>query len=116
MLKPKSFSNLATVYNNIVMDSIRYNEEDFDGFLEDLISSGRLESKEEGITKLYLDKGYDALSDKQRYVFDKMVENHSVDECTRCGCPIPWCEMLAALDNGGLCNYCEHMQEKIDKE
>lgn len=28
MFKPKSFSNFTTVYNNIVMDSIRYNERD----------------------------------------------------------------------------------------
>lgn len=98
------------------MNNIRCNEENFDGFLEELISSGRLEPKEEDIAKLYLDKGYDALSDKQRYVFDKMVENNTAEVCARCGCSIPWCEMLVALDNGGLCNYCEHMQEKIDKE
>ncbi len=53
------------------MENIRYNEDDFEGFLKELISSGRLELKEVGITKLYLDKGYDALSDKQRYVFEK---------------------------------------------
>lgn len=98
------------------MKIIRYNEDDFKGFLEELISSKRLESKEEGITKLYLDEGYDAMSIKQRYVFDKMIEDNSVSECTRCGSHIPWSEMLAALDNGGLCNYCEHMQEKEDKE
>lgn len=98
------------------MENTKLNEEDFIGFLEELISSDRLETKEKGITKFYLDKGYDALSEKQRYVFDKMVENNSVDECTRCGCPIPWCEMLAALDNGGLCNYCEHTQTKINQE
>ena len=98
------------------MENTKLDKEDFIGFLEELISSGRLETKEKGIMKFYLDKGYEALSEKQRYVFDKMVENNSVDECTRCGCPIPWCEMLAALDNGGLCNYCEHTQEKIDKE
>lgn len=98
------------------MENIRYGEDDFNGFLEELISSKRLEPKEEGITKLYLDKGYDAMSIKQRYVFDKMIEDNSVSECTRCGSPIPWSEMLAALDNGGLCNYCEHVQEKEGKE
>lgn len=41
------------------MENIRYNEDDFEVFLEELISSGRLELKEVGI-KLYLDKGYDA--------------------------------------------------------
>lgn len=98
------------------MENIRYNEEDFEGFVQDLINSGRLEEKEAGIAKRMLDKGYDSLSDKQRYVFDKMIENNTVSECQRCGCSIPWCEMLEALDNGGLCNYCQHMQEKIEEE
>ena len=98
------------------MKAKRYNEEDFEGFVEDLINSGRIEGKEAGIAKLMLDKGYDALSDKQMYVFDKMIKENSVAECGRCGCDIPWCEMLEALDNGGYCNYCQHMMEKIENE
>ena len=93
-----------------------YKEEDFEGFVEDLINYGRIEGKEAGIAKLMLDKGYDALSEKQKYIFDKMIGENSVDECKRCGCDIPWCEMLEALDNGGYCNYCQHMMEKIDRE
>lgn len=98
------------------MSDLRYDEEDFNGFLEDLIASGRLEAKEEGITKLFLDKGYDALSGKQKYVFDKIVQQNSKTECERCANPIPWCEMLEALDNGGYCNYCQHMMEKLERE
>lgn len=98
------------------MGDLRYEEEDFNGFLEDLIASGRLEAKETGITKLFLDKGYDALSEKQKYVFDRMVRQNSKTECERCATSIPWCEMLEALDNGGYCNYCQHMMEKIEKE
>ena len=94
----------------------RYLEEDFNGFVEELISLSYLDEKEEGISKLYLDKGYDALSDKQRYVFDKAIEKYTVSECQRCGTAIPWCEMIEALDNGGYCNYCQHMMEKMDKE
>ena len=41
------------------MDSIRFNEEDFNGYLEQLIESGRLDSMQSGITKLVIDKGYD---------------------------------------------------------
>ena len=44
------------------MDSIRFNEEDFNGYLEQLIESGRLDLMQSGITKLVIDKGYDALS------------------------------------------------------
>lgn len=98
------------------MNTNRYNEEDFEGFVEDLINSGRIEDKEAGIANRMLDKGYDTLSEKQRYVFDKMISENSVDECVRCGCSIPWCEMLEALDNGGYCNYCQYMMEKMENE
>lgn len=91
-------------------------EEDFEGFVQDLINSGRIEDKEAGIAKSMLDKGYESLSEKQKFVFDKAIKNNIVKECRRCGCDIPWCEMLEALDNGGFCNYCQHMMEKIDKE
>lgn len=94
----------------------RYREEDFNGFVEELIDSSRLEGKEAGIAKLMLDKGYGSLSDKQKFVFDKAIENNSVDECKRCGEDISWCEMLEALDNGGYCCYCQHMMEKMNEE
>ena len=35
----------------------RYSEEDFEGFVQDLINSGRVDGKEAGIAKLMLDKG-----------------------------------------------------------
>ncbi len=98
------------------MKEERFIEEDFEGFLEDLIKSGRLDDKEAGIAKRMLDKGYDNLSDKQKYVFNKMIRNNSVEEFQRCACDIPWSEMLEALDNGGYCNYCQHMMEKLENE
>ena len=100
----------------ITMKKERYNEEDFPGFVQDLIQSGRIEGKEAGIAKQMIDKGYGSLTEKQRYVFDKMIENNSVDECKGCACDIPWCEMLEALDNGGYCSYCQHMMEKMEEE
>ena len=87
------------------MKKDRYNEEDFNSFIEQLIESGRIE-----------DHGYEALSAKQKHVFDHMIANNTVDECKRCAIDIPWCEMLEALDNGGYCNYCQHMMEKIEAE
>ena len=98
------------------MKEERFIEEDFEGFLEDLIKSGRLDDKEAGIAKRMLDKGYDNLSDKQKYVLNKMIRNNSVEECQRCACDIPWSEMLEALDNGGYCNYCQHIMEKLENE
>lgn len=98
------------------MEELRFLEHDFEGFVQDLINSGRLDEKESGIAKRMLDKGYGTLSDKQKFVFRHAIVNNSVKECERCGCQIPWSEMLDALDDGGLCNYCKHMQEKIDRE
>lgn len=98
------------------MKEQRYLEEDFNGFVEDLINSGRLEDKELGIAKRMLDKRYESLSDKQMYVFDKMIENNSTQECQMCGCDIPWCEMLEALDNGGYCSHCQHIREEIEDD
>lgn len=94
------------------MKKERFSEEDFEGFVLDLIHSGRLNDKEAGIAKRMLDKGYDTLSEKQKFVFDKAIENNTVNECQRCAIDIPWCEMLEALDNGGFCNYCHHMMGK----
>ena len=96
------------------MNKNRYTEEDFDGFLEQLIESGRLDSKQAGIAKFMIDKGYDALSDKQKYVFDHIIADNTVGKCKRCAIDIPWCEMFETLDNGGYCNYCHHMMEKND--
>lgn len=98
------------------MKKDRYNEEDFNSFIEQLIESGRIEGMEAGIAKYMIDHGYEALSTKQKHVFDHMIANNTVDECKRCAIDIPWCEMLEALDNGGYCNYCQHMMEKIEAE
>ena len=46
------------------MKKERFFEEDFEGFVQDLIGSGRLDEKETGIAKRMLDKGYDTLSGK----------------------------------------------------
>lgn len=94
----------------------KYNEEGLSAFIEELIDSNRLEGMEADIAKLMLDKGYASLSKKQRYIFDKSIENHTIDECQLCGVDIPWCEMLEALVNGGYCGYCQHMMEKINEE
>ena len=94
----------------------RYNEPDFNGYVGDLIESGRLNETESGIAKQMRDKGYDSLSDKQKSVFDNAIEKNSVKECDFCGNDIPWDEMLNALDNGGLCSGCQNNMEKIDEE
>ena len=99
------------------MNINRYDEEGFAEFLQELLDSGSIDDgKEIGITKQVIDKGYDSLSDKQKWVFDKMIDANTFDECNRCGDSIPWCEMMYALDNDGLCSYCVHQLEKLDEE
>lgn len=90
----------------------RYQEDDFKVFVNELLSSCRLEGKEAGIAKLVLGKGYDNLSEKQKFVFDRSIQRNTIERCQRCDNEIPWCEMLLALENGGYCGYCQHMMEK----
>ncbi|MDD3386132.1 MAG: hypothetical protein PHN30_10515 [Bacteroidales bacterium] len=98
------------------MDSSRYSEEDFNSFLQELIDTKRLsDSKEEGIASLVIDKGFEALSDKQKFVFEKSISHYVYDECSRCGGEIPWCEMSAAEDNGGKCSWCQQLGRNDDK-
>lgn len=94
----------------------RYNEEDFNSFVEDLIRSGRLNENEARTAQYMLDNGYEALSEPQKRVFDDAIRKNSVNECGMCAEDIPWNEMLNALDNGGLCSYCQHVKEKMDEE
>jgi hypothetical protein len=99
------------------LDNRIEDEPGFTEFLELLIASGRLEGPELGVTKQFLEKGLKSLSQKQRHVFEKYVlEENVIEECTRCGVEIPWPEMDAALDNGGLCSWCSHAWEQMMKE
>lgn len=98
------------------MKKNRYEEDDFEGFVQDLINSGRLEDIEAGIAKRMLDIGYDNLSEKQKYVFDKTIKRNSIEECKGGDGSIPWCEMIAALDNGGYCSCCQHRMEELEQE
>lgn len=97
------------------MDAARYSEEDFNMFLLELIENERLSNaKEEGIAKLVIDKGFYSLSEKQKFVFEESISPCVFDKCSRCGCEIPWCEMSAAEDNGGLCSWCQQLGSKDD--
>ena len=95
------------------MISNRYSEEDFGDFIQQLIDGQHFDSsKEEGIAKLVLDKGFEALSPKQQHVFEKSISYYVTEECDTCSNPIPWCEMYIAEDNGGNCSWCAHKLEK----
>ncbi|MBE6326554.1 MAG: hypothetical protein E7077_05755 [Bacteroidales bacterium] len=94
----------------------RYNDDDFAGFVEELVITKRLNKTEAGIAKQMLDQGYNSLSEIQKNVFDNAIERNSVKECKRCSNEIPWSEMIEALDNGGLCGWCHHFKSKMEEE
>jgi len=86
---------------------IRFNGDEFRGYLKELVDNANfVDSKEKGIAKLVIDKGYSALSEKQRYVFDNSMISNYNDDCKRCGLEIPWSEMSGADINGGYCGWC----------
>jgi hypothetical protein len=90
-------------------------DEGFHDFLREVLDSGQLDQAATGITRLVIDKGEDALSDKQKHVFKKYVlDAFTTKECRRCHLEIPWSEMLEAHDNGGLCSWCVKMESNED--
>src|SRR5690606_33410582 len=92
------------------MKENRFLEEDFNEFVGYLVEQKMLAgSKEEGIAKFVIDKGYEALTDKQKYVFENSITHHIHEECNRCGCDIPWSEMILADLVGGLCSWCQQL-------
>ena len=93
----------------------RFLEEDFTSFIQELVDNKRLNDlKEEGIAKLVIDKGFEFLTEKQKFVFEESINQYVYDECSRCGEEIPWCEMSAAEDNGNLCSWCQQVGSKDD--
>jgi hypothetical protein len=75
----------------------------FTAFLREVLDTGELHPTAEGITKLVINQGEDALSSKQKEVFERYVLDQFVtDECERCGSNIPWSEMMPAHETGQL--------------
>ncbi|MEY4938119.1 MAG: hypothetical protein RIS64_4480 [Bacteroidota bacterium] len=94
------------------MNRERYNEEDFNSFVRELLDKKCFDNlKEEGIAKLVLDKGFDTLSDKQKFVFENSISDYIYDECDLCGENITWSEMSA---KSWLCGSCDHRMSKDD--
>ncbi|MBP2659691.1 MAG: hypothetical protein H6Q69_2723 [Firmicutes bacterium] len=93
------------------------NEEDYLGYLKELIDYGEIEEDTAayGITKMIIDGRIDELSQYQWNTFlNYVAKSFYVDSCKRCGASIPWCEMYMAMDNGGYCGFCDHMMNKDD--
>jgi hypothetical protein len=76
-----------------------------------------LEGTALGVAKVVRDRGEDALSSKQQYVYDRYVKKVYLDiSCERCDVPIPLCELIEAWDNGGYCSWCAHQLAKWDRD
>jgi hypothetical protein len=84
-------------------------------FLQELLDEGVLSGAAEGITKKVVADGHmEALSEKQNEVFEEYVLNKYAKPCTSCGTEMPWSELSAARDNGGLCSWCWNRESKDD--
>lgn len=89
--------------------ALEYSGQDFENYLSSLINMKGFDSTAEGIAKQVLDKGIEALSDKQYHVFEKYVMKDNLvksSDCMRCGNEITWDEMDYAIENGGFCSWC----------
>ncbi|MGL1934480.1 MAG: hypothetical protein OCD01_05650 [Fibrobacterales bacterium] len=88
-------------------------DREYEDFFQSLLDSGMIDGgKAIAITKKVIDDGGEHnLSEKQKFVFKKEVTDHFVLKECKCHDEIPWCEMLAALDNGGYCSWHQKMME-----
>lgn len=73
------------------------------------------DSAAKGIAKLAIDKGMDALSDKQEYVLEQGISDYLMYECPNCGESISYEDMQIAIDDG-MCSYCGYKWDKMQKE
>lgn len=86
-------------------------------FVDALIRRDTLEGPALGVAKKFVSEGSGGLSQKQKWVLrEHVLEAHKVKNCAHCGVDIPWSEQLGALDNGGICGYCEHRWNKAMDE
>lgn len=91
---------------------IRSKDPEFEDFVESLLKCERLEGKAViGIAKAIV--AGNNLSKDQIDTFIKygLLKDNYVEECEVCLIPIPWSEMLYALDDN-LCDHCRNMIEE----
>ncbi|WP_304953657.1 hypothetical protein [uncultured Alistipes sp.] len=99
------------------MDITNFDDPDFVDFLWTL--SDQLESEEQDILQRVVDGGraaYEALSNKEKRIFDEIVDMNTVENCERNGDPIPWNDMIEARNSGGYCSYCRNNKPNLDDD
>lgn len=86
-------------------------------FVEALLRRDVLSDAALGIAKKFVHEGEQPLSEKQRRVLaEYVIEAHRVKSCSLCSNEVPWSEQVEALDNGGVCGYCQHKWNKVMEE
>jgi hypothetical protein len=99
-----------------------YNDGDFIVFLSELLDSYKYEQGNEydkmfvGIATFAIEKGWNALSKRQQEVINKRIIQICPSRCNHCLNPIPWSEMLYAMENDGMCSHCVKICNDLDKE
>lgn len=97
------------------MDITNFDDPDFVDFLQKLLIEQ--DPEERDILQRVVDGGraaYGALSNKEKHVFDEIVDMNTVENCVRNGDPIPWNDMLEARNSGGYCSYCRYNKSNLD--
>ncbi len=105
--------------SGVVEDAERKREwEDYRDFLRQLVDCDDIQDKSvEGITKLVIDKGLEALSSKQEFVFKKGVEEKFPQpRCEQCEDLIPWAEAYEHIHSPGKCASCQHSYDRFMEE
>ena len=69
------------------------------------------DSKVKGIAKLAVDKGFDNLSDSQKFVLTNGITDYIMNECPNCGNTIDYEDMEISIFNG-KCLSCQQDWDK----
>ena len=88
--------------------------DEFRGFLNEILERQILEGAATGITKHVVSHGIKGLSAKQLEVFKQQVlDKYTIAGCIACGSEIPWSEMFKSATGTKLCRFHE---SNLDRE
>ncbi|HUN14950.1 MULTISPECIES: hypothetical protein [unclassified Alistipes] len=99
------------------MEITNFDDPDFVDFLQELLIEQ--EPEEQDILRRVVDGGravYGALSNKEKHVFDEIVDMNTITNCDRCGIPIQWSEMIQVRNHGGYCSDCWDKKQTLESD
>ena len=91
-------------------------DEGFSEYLETIIPNID-DAKVQGIAKLFIANGANALSTNQEFVLKEGIADYIMEKCPNCGGSIEFSEMQNTIENG-QCNSCQNDWDKnyVDKD